>query len=87
MWGEQPWGRAAMFGVSAFIFSLAHAASASQDVLALLVPAFLMGLLLSYGMYRTGSLVPGIIAHALNNGLALTALLVCINNPTMCPNI
>lgn len=87
MWGEQPWGNAAVFGVSALIFSLAHAAAASQHVLALLVPAFVMGLLLSYGMYRTGSLVPGIIAHAMNNSLALTALLVCVNSPALCPNI
>jgi membrane protease YdiL (CAAX protease family) len=76
-----------MFVVSALFFSLAHAAAASQDVIALLVPAFVMGLLLAYGVYRTGSIVPSIIAHAMNNGLALVALLTCINNPGICPNI
>jgi uncharacterized protein len=87
IWEEKPWGRVAMFVVSSLAFSLAHAAAASQDVIALLVPAFMMGVLLAYAMYRTGSIVPSIIAHAMNNGLALLALLTCVNNPSLCPNI
>jgi uncharacterized protein len=87
IWEEKPWGRVAMFIVSSLAFSFAHAAAASQDVIALLVPAFMMGILLAYAMYRTGSIVPSIIAHAMNNGLALMALLTCVNNPSFCPNL
>jgi membrane protease YdiL (CAAX protease family) len=36
---------------------------------------------------RTGSLLPSIVAHALNNGVALLALVTCVNNPGICPGI
>ena len=35
----------------------------------------------------TGSLIPGIIAHAINNGVVLVSLLICINIPGTCPNL
>jgi hypothetical protein len=40
-------------------------------------------------MHRTGSLLPGIIAHAVNNGVALAVLLVCVNFPGIdqCPKL
>ena len=79
------WGTLPAFVVSALLFSLAHSLAATQGIVALLVPAFVMGLILAWGMRRTGSLVPCVIAHAMNNGLALSALLVCVNNPGLCP--
>jgi hypothetical protein len=38
-------------------------------------------------MHRTGSLIPCIIAHAMNNSVGLLALVVCVNSPGICPNI
>jgi membrane protease YdiL (CAAX protease family) len=84
---QRPWGRALAYLVSALLFSAAHSLSATQGLIGLLIPTFCMGLLLAWGMHRTGSLIPCIIAHAMNNGIGLLALVVCVNNPGMCPNI
>jgi membrane protease YdiL (CAAX protease family) len=81
------WGNLPAFAVSALLFSLAHSLAATQGLIGLLVPAFVMGLILAWGMQRTGSLVPCVIAHAMNNGLALSALLVCVNSPGLCPAV
>ena len=50
--------------VTALIFSAIHGNPAQ------LPHAFLIGLLLSWLAYRTGSIVPGILLHAINNSLA-----------------
>jgi uncharacterized protein len=84
---QRPWGRVAAYLVSALLFSAAHSLSATQGLIGLLVPTFCMGLLLAWGMHRTGSLIPCIIAHAMNNSIGLLALVVCVNNPGMCLNI
>jgi membrane protease YdiL (CAAX protease family) len=83
----QRWGRPVAYLVSSLLFSLAHSASASEGLIALLVPTFLMGLVLAWGFSRSQSVIPPIIAHAMNNGVALLALLVCVNNPGLegCP--
>ena len=59
----------------------------TQGALALIVPIFFIALVLAWGMHRTGSLLPGIIAHALFNSVQLVALIYCINNPTVCTNV
>jgi membrane protease YdiL (CAAX protease family) len=84
---DRPWGQALAYLVSALLFSAAHSLAATQGLIGLLVPTFCMGLLLAWGMQRTSSLLPCIIAHAMNNGVGLLALVVCVNNPGMCPNI
>lgn len=83
------WGLPLAYLVSALLFMAAHALAATQGLSGLLVPAFLMGLALAWGMHRTGSLLPCVIAHALNNSVALLALLVCVNNPGIaeCPRL
>lgn len=85
-WSKYRWGTLAAFGLSAFLFMIVHSFAATQDVIGLLVPAFVMGLLFAWAMYRTGSLIPCIIAHAMNNAVGVLALTYCINNPTICPN-
>jgi uncharacterized protein len=87
LWGEQPWGRVAAYVVSALIFALAHAAAATEGLIALLTPAFVMGLLLAWGTARTRSVIPSMIAHSMNNGIALLALLACVNGAIPCPNL
>lgn len=83
--GSRGWGLAVAFVVSALCFSLAHSLAATRDVIGLLIPTFLMGLALAWGVYRTGSVLPGIIAHAMNNSLALMVLIMCVNGTISCP--
>jgi hypothetical protein len=79
---ERSWAFPAAYLVSAFVFAVVHSMSATEGQVALVVPLFVAGLILAWGMHRTGSLVPCIVAHALNNGLGITVLLTCVNNPT-----
>ncbi len=64
---------------SSLIFALLHldpnAMNPSQMV-ALAVGIFTLGLLLAWTYQRTGSLFPGILAHALNNAVGLVAFYV-----------
>jgi sodium transport system permease protein len=50
----------------ALLFGLAHSSVYR------LIPTFFIGLLLSWLVWRTGSIWTGILAHALNNGIAAT---------------
>jgi sodium transport system permease protein len=50
----------------ALLFGLAHSSVYR------LIPTFFIGLLLSWLVWRTGSIWTGVIAHALNNGVAAT---------------
>ena len=86
---SRPWGLPLAYLLSALFFMAAHSLAATEGVIGLLVPTFLMGLVLAWGMQRTGSLIPGIIAHSLNNSFALAALLYCVNNPhaNICPTL
>lgn len=63
------WGAMA---ASAVVFSLFH-----MD-LGVLIPIFITGFLLAWLYRRTGSLWPGIVAHAGQNGLALVAAIFLI---------
>jgi len=65
--GER-WGTRAAFAVSALLFAVAH-----TNLQAFLL-LFYAGLVLTYARWRSGSLVPGMIAHSLNNTLAFLTL-------------
>lgn len=72
--------------VSAGLFSAVHLLNVTQGQLALVVPIFVVGLVLAAAMHLTGSIIPGIIAHAFNNSLGIIALLTCTNlNLPGCP--
>jgi membrane protease YdiL (CAAX protease family) len=73
--------------LSTLLFTLPHALGVTQGTIGLLVPLFLIGLALAWLMHRTGSLLPCVVAHAVNNSVGLLALLVCLNNPgiSACP--
>jgi sodium transport system permease protein len=58
-----PW---AAIGVSALLFGLAHAS------IYRLLPTFVLGLVLGYVAWRSGSILCSMIIHALNNGLIAT---------------
>ncbi|HRC76504.1 MAG TPA: CPBP family intramembrane metalloprotease [Kouleothrix sp.] len=87
--GQRRWGLPLAYGVSALLFAAVHVFSVSRGLLGLMLPLFVIGLLLAWAMHTTRSLLPCIIAHAINNGVALVALVICINNPGMagCPAI
>jgi uncharacterized protein len=80
------WGIPLAYLVSALVFAVIHFSGATQGTIALIVPIFFIALVLAWGMHRTGSLLPGIVAHALFNSVQLVALTYCINNPGTCPN-
>ena len=58
-----PW---AAIGISALLFGLLHG-SIYQ-----LLPTFILGLVLGYAVWRSGSLYCSILIHILNNGLIAT---------------
>lgn len=64
---------------SAALFSIVHISGVTTGASGLLVPIFLVGLVFAWGVYYTRSVVPGIIAHAINNGVAIMALLISVN--------
>jgi sodium transport system permease protein len=59
-------GRVGAVSLSALLFALAHAS------IYRLLPTLLLGLLLGYVAWRTGSIVCSMVVHALNNGLLAT---------------
>ena len=61
-------GPAAAVLLSALLFAFAHAS------IYRLLPTFTLGALLGYARLRSGSIVPGMILHGLNNGLAIALL-------------
>jgi membrane protease YdiL (CAAX protease family) len=86
IWGERRWGQVAVYGLSALLFSLAHSLAATEGLIGLLIPAFIMGLLLAWGVRYTKSIVTSIIAHAMNNSVALIALVAITNGWVPNPN-
>ncbi|HEU5097517.1 MAG TPA: CPBP family intramembrane glutamic endopeptidase [Roseiflexaceae bacterium] len=84
--GTKRWGIPLAYLASALVFAVIHFSGATQGTIALIVPIFFIALVLAWGMHRTGSLLPGIVAHALFNSVQLVALTYCINNPGTCPN-
>lgn len=64
------YGLAPAFLTSSVLFALAHLN------LEAFVPILLIGVTFCYVYWRTGSLVPSMIAHAMNNAVALAALYV-----------
>lgn len=63
------WPPAPAILISAFFFSAIHPSVAT------LLPVALLGMVLAYLYEKTGSLVPGMVAHGLYNGSALAAVL------------
>ena len=61
------------FLYSSLLFAMVHLN------LPAILPIFVVGLLLSFLYYRTGSVVPGMIAHGLNNAVAFTLLYLALN--------
>ncbi len=55
--------------ISALVFGLFHVLSNSVVALDRLVPTTLIGIILGYLSYKSGSIIPGIILHSIHNGV------------------
>lgn len=75
------WGAPVAYVVSALIFAVPHLAGITQGEVSLVVTIFVIGLLFAWGLHRSRSLVPAIVAHAMNNGISMAAFIYCTNNP------
>ena len=64
--GLRSLGRWPAIAIAGFLFGIAHAS------IYRLLPTLCLGVLFGYIVWRTGSIVVGIVAHALNNGLMAT---------------
>jgi len=64
--GLRRWGPWAAIVITALLFGLLHGS------IYRLLPTFLLGLVLGYAVWRSGSLYCSILIHALNNGLIAT---------------
>jgi sodium transport system permease protein len=64
--GLRRWGPWTAIGISALLFGLLHCS------IYRLLPTFILGLVLGYAVWRSGSLYCSILIHALNNGLIAT---------------
>jgi len=62
------YGRLWAYVFSAGLFAVVHANFAAA------VPIFVLGLMLAYIFQRSGSILPGVIAHGINNAIAFALL-------------
>ena len=67
-------GLARRWGVGAGAIASSLLFAASHGTLGLLVPAFMSGMVLVWVYRRTGSLWPGVLAHAAQNGIAVAVV-------------
>jgi sodium transport system permease protein len=63
-------GMVASIGLSAFLFAVAHASVYRM------LPVLFLGLLLGWLYWQSKSTLPGMVAHALNNGVAISIMTV-----------
>ena len=66
--GLRRWGGWAAIGITALLFGLLHGS------IYRLLPTFILGLVLGYAVWRSGSLYCSILIHGLNNGLIVTLI-------------
>ncbi len=60
--------------ITAFLFGLFHVLTGSALLVERFVPSTLMGLIIGWVAYRTGSVFPGIVIHFVHNALLNTVL-------------
>ncbi len=66
MSGLRRLGQWPAIGISSLLFAVAHAS------IYRLLPTFVLGVLLGFLVWKTGSILTGMVVHALNNGIAAT---------------
>ena len=66
---------------SALIFAVGHSLSASQGAIVLVMQTFVMGIGLAWLRHASGSIWAGLVAHSVNNMIAVAVTIYVINNP------
>jgi sodium transport system permease protein len=61
-------------GVTAILFGLFHVLTGSALLIERFIPSTLMGLVIGWVAYRTGSVFPGVVVHFVHNGLLMMVL-------------
>ncbi|MBV9787913.1 MAG: CPBP family intramembrane metalloprotease [Chloroflexi bacterium] len=74
-----PSTRVRAYLISSAFFAVVHLSGINQGAIALLAATFIGGLCLAGAYDRTGSILPSIIAHAINNSVAFGQLIYCVN--------
>lgn len=74
-----PSPRVRAYLISSVFFSVVHLSGINQGAIALLAATFIGGMCLAGAFDRTGSILPSIIAHAVNNSVAFGNLIYCVN--------
>jgi membrane protease YdiL (CAAX protease family) len=77
------WGVPVAIVVSALLFAAAHSWSATEGAGVLVIQTFVMGVILAWLRVASGSIWPAVCAHAANNALAISVLMICLNNPEL----
>jgi membrane protease YdiL (CAAX protease family) len=77
------WGRNIAIIASSLLFAVAHSWSATEGVGVLVVQTLVMGVVLAWLRLASGSIWPAVFAHAANNALAISVLMICLNNPKL----
>ena len=77
------WGSVAALIVSSLLFALAHSWAATEGAGVLVIQTFVMGGVLAWLRMASGSIWPAVFAHAANNALAISVLMICLNNPAL----
>jgi len=68
---------------SAVVFAAAHTWSASTGNIALVVQTCALGLVLGWIRNQSQSTFPSMVAHAMNNAVALLLVISCVNHPEL----
>jgi membrane protease YdiL (CAAX protease family) len=66
---------------SALIFAVGHSLSASQGAIVLVMQTFVMGLVLAWLRHISGSIWAGLVAHSVNNLIAVTVATYVVDHP------
>lgn len=77
------WGSAVAIIVSSLLFAVAHSWSATEGAGVLVTQTLVMGIILAWLRLASGSIWPAVFAHAANNALAISVLMICLNNPEL----
>jgi membrane protease YdiL (CAAX protease family) len=77
------WGSVIAIIVSSLLFAVAHSWSATEGAGVLVIQTLVMGVILAWLRLASGSIWPAVFAHAANNALAISVLMICLNNPEL----
>jgi len=69
LWQSRPW---LAILISALTFGVFHTLSLTDLSTQKLLPSFIAGIVLALVCYKSGSIIPGILLHSINNGILVS---------------